>query len=235
MADVFTQSGDLSTVGTPAPLLQGVYIPAIDNPDLLDGFGLVIPWGSGKTARRVDYGLSAEPNPAGRLMDLWPADNITYKFAGLDGPQGPPGPPGPRGFPGASATGVTSDPATHNLSQSTTAASTGTFEVAGSETELESITVTSRGNAVEISAYATFVSTGAERTITIRIYDDTASASIYSTPFVLSAGATQFQDIITVHTPGVQSNTYTFDASVDVDGADVTANTRGISTFESYA
>jgi hypothetical protein len=70
--------------------------------------------------------------------------------------------------------------------------------------------------------------------VTIRIYDTTGGASLFSTPFTLSAGATQFQDVITVHTPGVQSNTYTFDASVDVDGADVTVNTRGISTFESF-
>lgn len=234
MADVFTQSGDLTNVGTPAPVLQGAYIPAIDNPELLDGFGMVIPWGGGNTTRRIDYGLPSEPSPANRLMDLWPTNDITYKFAGLDGPQGPPGPPGPRGFPGASATGVTSDPATHNLAQSTTAGSTGTLQVAGSETELESITTTSRGNAVEISAFATFVSTGAERVVTIRIYDTTGGASLFSTPFTLSAGATQFQDVITVHTPGVQSNTYTFDASVDVDGADVTVNTRGISTFESF-
>lgn len=222
-------------MGVPSPFLQGLYLPAIDNPNLLDGFGLVIPWGGGKTANRMDYGLSETPLPSNRLLNLVPGDSITYKFAGLDGPMGPPGPPGPRGFPGASAIGATVDPATHNLASSTTAGSTATLGIAGSEIELESITVNSRGNPIEITVYATFVSTaGVDRTVTIRIRDVTGSATLYIDSFTLSAGATLYRSYTTVHTPGVQSNTYSFDASVDVDLDDVTANTRGITLFESY-
>ena len=235
MADVFTRSGEPAVVGVPSPFLQGLYLPAIDNPDLLDGFGLVIPWGGGKTANRVEYGLSETPLPSNRLLNLVPGDSITYKFSGLDGPMGPPGPPGPRGYPGASPMGMTAEPATHNLASSTTAGSTATLGTAGNEIELESLTINSRGNAIEITVYATFVSTSAsDRVVTVRILDVTDSVVLYTTPFTLPAGATLYQSYTTVHTPGVQSNAYSFDASVDVDDDDVTANTRGITLFESY-
>jgi len=236
MADVFTESGDLNTVGTPAPLLQGVYIPAIDNPELLDGFGLVVPWGSGKTARRSEYGLSGTPDPANRLMDLWPADNITYKFAGLDGPQGPPGPPGPRGVDGASAVGLTVDPATHNQVSSTTEGNSDYLDVSGSEVELESVSVNSRGNAIQITVYATLVSTSAsDRAVVVWIYDDTGAAVLYTAPAVtLSAGAELYVEHTTVHTPGVQANTYSFQGSVDVADDDVVAKLRAMVLFESF-
>jgi hypothetical protein len=211
-----------------------VYIPTIDDPDMLDGFGLVIPWGGGKTAKRAQYGIPSQVQATSRLLNLVPGDNINYKFEGLDGPQGPPGPPGPRGFPGANATGVTANPITHNMSSSTTDGSTATLDVAGSEIELESLTVNSRGNVIEITVYATFVSTaGTTRTVTIRINDDTGASVLYTTPFDISAGATVYQVYTTTHTPGTQSNTYSWDASVDVAG-DVTANTRGIILYESY-
>jgi hypothetical protein len=236
MADIFTQSGSLTNVGTPAPILQGVYIPSIDNPDALDGFGLVTPWGAGKTARRVEYGLQGTADPSRRLMDLWPADNITYKFAGLDGPQGPPGPPGPPGKNGANAIGLTTDPATHNQVSSTTDGDSATLQVAGSEVDLESVSVNSRGNDIQIDVYCTLVSTaGVSRDVVVRIYDDTGASAIYTAPAVtLAAGAELFVEHTTIHTPGVQANTYTFQGSVDVDGADVVAKLRGIILFESF-
>ena len=216
MADVFVKSGDLGLMGVPPPVLQGQFIPAIDSIDLMDGFGLVIPWGSGNTARRVEYGVT-DNVPSDRLLEAIPGDSITYKFTGLEGPMGPPGPPGPRGYPGISAIGVTADPATHNLVSSTTDGSTAALGIAGNETVLESITITSRGNAIEITCYATFVSTwgSSTRTVTVRIYDVTGSAAVYTSSFSLTAGQTLYKEFTTIHTPGAQSNTYNFDASVD--------------------
>jgi hypothetical protein len=108
--------------------------------------------------------------------------------------------------------------------------------VAGSEVDLESVTVNSRGNAIEITVYCTLVSTaGVSRDVVVRIYDSTGAAAIYTAPAVaLAAGTELFVEHTTVHTPGTQSNTYTFQGSVDVDGADVVAKLRGIVLFESF-
>jgi hypothetical protein len=131
---------------------------------------------------------------------------------------------------------LTVDPATHNQVSSTTDGNSATFQVAGSEVDLESVTVNSRGNAIEVTVYCTLVSTaGVSRDVVVRIYDDTGASAIYTAPAVtLSAGAELFVEHTTVHTPGTQSNTYKFQGSVDVDGADVVAKLRGIVLFESY-
>jgi len=236
MADVFTKSGVLTGAGAPAPFLQGLFIPAIDNPGLLDGFGLVIPWGGGKTARRADYGLPAEPSPSNRIMDLVAGDSITYKFEGVDGPVGPPGPPGPRGYPGASAVGTTTDPATHSQVSHTTDGNSDFLAVAGSEVDLENLSTNSRGNAIEITVYCTLVSTaGVDRDVVIRIYDATGASAIYTAPAVtVGAGEELYVEHTTLHTPGVQANEYKLQGSVDVDDDDVVAKLRGIILFESF-
>jgi uncharacterized protein (DUF736 family) len=97
VGDVFSSSGEKTdSVVVPTPRLQGLFLPGIDNPDAIDGFGTVVPWGGGNTARRyADYGVSIDRDT--QLRDLTntflPAGGIetTYNFEGLIGPQGPPG------------------------------------------------------------------------------------------------------------------------------------------------
>lgn len=97
MAEVFSSSGEKTdNVVVPTPRLQGLFLPGIDNPSTIDGFGTVIPWGGGSTARRyADYGISIGRDT--QLNDLassfLPAAGVetTYNFEGLIGPQGPAG------------------------------------------------------------------------------------------------------------------------------------------------
>ena len=98
MAEVFVHSGSkIAGVGVPGPNLQGIFISEIDVPDSEDGFGLVVPFGGGSTARRYkDYGVSAEvSSQRTQLNSLSVAGglggDISYNFEGLVGPQGIPG------------------------------------------------------------------------------------------------------------------------------------------------
>lgn len=111
MAEVFTTSGeDSNNVTVPRPILQGLLIPGIDDPQAVDGFGIVTPWGGGSTTRRYgDYGISQDiSSQQTQLNDLSsafiPAEGrgigTTYNFEGLVGPQGPRGPAGPPGVSG---------------------------------------------------------------------------------------------------------------------------------------
>lgn len=97
MGEVFSNSGEKTdSVVVPTPRLQGLFLPSIDNPLAVDGFGTVIPWGGGSTTRRyADYGISTTRDT--QFTDLassfLPAGGAetTYNFEGLVGPQGPPG------------------------------------------------------------------------------------------------------------------------------------------------
>ena len=98
MAEVFVHSGSkIAGVGVPGPNLQGIFISEIDVPDSEDGFGLVVPFGGGSTARRYkNYGVSAEvSSQRTQLNSLSVAGglggDISYNFEGLVGPQGIPG------------------------------------------------------------------------------------------------------------------------------------------------
>lgn len=113
MADVFTID-PLSPVGASAPVLAGGYYPSIDRP-MIDGRGLIIPWGGGSLQRQMVSRGGAVAAPATRenqllsiLASITPiGDVINYNFEGLIGPTGPTGPPGPSGLgmPGASIPG----------------------------------------------------------------------------------------------------------------------------------
>lgn len=102
MAEIFTTSGeDSNNVTVPRPILQGLLIPSIDDPQAVDGFGIVTPWGGGSTTRKYgDYGISQEiSSQQTQLNDLSnafiPAEGqgfgAVYNIEGLIGPQGIPG------------------------------------------------------------------------------------------------------------------------------------------------
>ena len=112
MSEAFTTSGESSDITAgPAPQLQGLFIPGIDNSQFVDGFGMVTPWGGGSTTRRYgDYGISAEVSQQStQLNDLatgFIPGGATYNLEGFVGPQGPVGPPGPPGLPGIGLTSL---------------------------------------------------------------------------------------------------------------------------------
>ena len=100
MGELFTTSGEKEgNVVTPTPQLQGLFLPGIDNPQTIDGFGIVTPWGGGSGTRRYnDYGISPSvSNQSTQLYDLAnslvPAEGggVSYNFEGLIGPRGLPG------------------------------------------------------------------------------------------------------------------------------------------------
>ena len=100
MSEAFNISGESSDITAgPPPQLQGLFLPGIDNPQFVDGFGLVTPWGGGRTTRRYgDYGIRSDiSNQSTQLSDLSssliPAEGGGISF-GMEGPQGL------RGFPG---------------------------------------------------------------------------------------------------------------------------------------
>jgi len=106
MSEVFVKSGDDGNITSgPPPQLRGQFIPAIDNSEFVDGFGLTIPWGGGSTARRYgDYGISTEiSQQSTQLRDLASSlipvegGGISY---GLEGPQGIQGERGRDGIDG---------------------------------------------------------------------------------------------------------------------------------------
>ena len=97
MSEVFTTSGESSDITAgPAPQLQGLFIPGIDNSQAVDGFGIVTPWGGGSTVRRYgDYGISTEiSRQSTQLGDLASSfipvegGGISLSLEGLIGPQG---------------------------------------------------------------------------------------------------------------------------------------------------
>jgi len=107
MADIFVNSGEQSNnVVVPTPSLNGIFIQGLDQPDIIDGFGEIIPFGGGSTARKYfDYGVSAEVSRQNTMFNdlasaLIPGQGggTSYDFDGLIGPQGPIGPPGPPGI-----------------------------------------------------------------------------------------------------------------------------------------
>jgi len=104
VSESFNISGESSDITAgPPPVLQGSFLPGIDNPDFEDGFGIVTPWGGGSTSRRYgDYSSPGE-NQTTQLQDLAssliPAEGGGISF-GLEGPQGIQGVPGPPGLPG---------------------------------------------------------------------------------------------------------------------------------------
>lgn len=99
MGEIFVHSGENSGgVAAPAPRLQGIFVPGIDDPNIQDGFGLIIPLGGGATTRQyTQYGVSnIISSQETQLHDLTinPAGGQTFNFEGLIGPQGPIGIPG---------------------------------------------------------------------------------------------------------------------------------------------
>ena len=106
MSEAFSTSGESSDITAgPAPQLQGLFLPGIDNPQFVDGFGVVTPWGGGGTARRYgDYGIRTDiSNQSTQLSDLAssliPAEGGGISF-GLEGPRGIQRIQGPQGLPG---------------------------------------------------------------------------------------------------------------------------------------
>ncbi|MGD2065660.1 MAG: LamG domain-containing protein [Candidatus Bathyarchaeota archaeon] len=108
MTLLFSESGMSENAEVSNPALQGLFIPAIDNPVGSDGFGISIPWGGGDSARNYsEYGPSqsnsAEATQLRDLADISFGGNISFDTEGLIGPQGvqgPTGPQGPQGIPG---------------------------------------------------------------------------------------------------------------------------------------
>jgi len=105
MAEFFSPSGESSDVAISAPTLSGIFVPGIDNPNMADGLGIVVPWGSGRTVRKYgDYGpTSAGSSNDTQLRDLSSVGfsagaGVTYNLEGLLGPQGIQGPPGRDGI-----------------------------------------------------------------------------------------------------------------------------------------
>lgn len=97
MAEVFVNSGENSdNIVVPPPQLQGVFVPGIDNPFAVNGFGMVTPFGGGSTTRKyTDYSVSAEvSSQSTQLSDLTDAfvpggvGGAGYNLEGLVGPQG---------------------------------------------------------------------------------------------------------------------------------------------------
>lgn len=106
MSESFNTSGESSNITAgPAPALQGLFVPGIDNPLALDGLGIVTPWGGGSTTRKYrDYGIPSDiSRQTTQLNDLAssliPAEGGGISF-GLEGPQGIQGIPGRDGLPG---------------------------------------------------------------------------------------------------------------------------------------
>ncbi len=106
MSEAFNISGESSDITAgPAPILRGLFVPGIDNPLAVDGFGIVTPWGGGSTTRRYgDYGISTEiSRQSTQLQDLAssliPAGGGEVSY-GLEGPRGIQGLQGPQGLPG---------------------------------------------------------------------------------------------------------------------------------------
>lgn len=114
MAELFNPSGDFSTTEAVSPNLIGSYVPAIDFPGFVSGFGFRIPFGGGVLESQVaeDYGVSSAPD--GALTGLSSAAADMYEItitggdvggitigeqgaAGAQGPAGVQGPPGPMG------------------------------------------------------------------------------------------------------------------------------------------
>jgi len=106
MSEAFNISGESSDITAgPAPQLQGLFVPGIDNPLAVDGFGLSIPWGGGGTARRYgDYGISTEISRQSTQLNDLAGSLISAEGGGLgygiQGDKGPQGIQGPRGLPG---------------------------------------------------------------------------------------------------------------------------------------
>ena len=102
MAEIFNSSGiNDNNISVPAPQLQGLFIPGIDDSSAVDGFGIVTPWGGGSTTRKYGpYGISPDVSAQNtQLYDLassfLPAEGkgfgTTFNLEGLVGPQGVPG------------------------------------------------------------------------------------------------------------------------------------------------
>lgn len=103
MSEAFNISGESSDITAgPAPQLQSLFIPGIDDSQFIDGFGIVTPWGGGGTARRYgDYGISTDRDT--QLTDLASSFVLTESGGislGLEGPQGLQGIPGRDGIDG---------------------------------------------------------------------------------------------------------------------------------------
>jgi hypothetical protein len=104
MAELFGQSGSMEDLAVAPPQMLDLFVPGIDNPAMIDGLGIVTPWGSGTTLRKSDvYGPSSSSDANSTLLnDLSSTSargggNISYNFEGLVGPQGEAGAPGPPG------------------------------------------------------------------------------------------------------------------------------------------
>lgn len=105
MAQVFSTTN----ASVPAPVMSGGYYPGIDRP-LVDGRGLVQPWGGGPLSRQFQMPvvIGQEPTPETNFQQLMTlmiqalpmggGGQINYNFEGLVGPAGMPGPAGPTSF-----------------------------------------------------------------------------------------------------------------------------------------
>ena len=105
MSELFGESGSQDDLALAPPQLQGLYIRAIDQPSVIDGFGVITPLGGGGTQRNYGpYGISLDESAEGtQLSDISEygaggGGGISYNLEGLVGPQGPPGPQGTSGL-----------------------------------------------------------------------------------------------------------------------------------------
>ncbi len=99
MAQVF--GGNNATV--PPPVMSGGYHTGTGM-SIIDGRGLIAPWGGGPLARQyyLPVGIGEVPTEQNQLQSMLTAmaqqgpggDTINYNFQGLIGPPGNPGPPG---------------------------------------------------------------------------------------------------------------------------------------------
>ena len=254
MAELFNPPGDSTPYYVPPPFLQSAYVRAMDNPVRTDGWGVVVPWGGGGTNRTdANTGVGTD-STLDDLLGLLEGNIANYDFEGLQGPRGMTGPPGPQGPAGPGAFSLAGNPFSHTMVSHTTTEDssflTGTYGT------LESLAVTSRGNTVLITVYASFVnSSSGSMDIDIRIYDVTGSEELFTEMITLTAGQTLYKEYTATHTPGVQENTYAMQAkliagspsaspspssspspstSASSGGTGVYANNRGIVLFESY-
>jgi hypothetical protein len=102
MSQIFQNSGDQTSAEAVSPTLRGLYLAGIDNPMQADGLGIVIPWGSGATARAyLEYGINDPQSPDDTFLQglgMATGTPLAFTLDGLTGPQGEMGPQGPPGI-----------------------------------------------------------------------------------------------------------------------------------------
>lgn len=166
MAEVISNSGQMTGIPAPFPRLTGEFIPAIDQGFYSGGLGIVVPWGGGQTVREsmlnsmdavVAGGKTPEAQQMSALMNAILPTGITnynYFFEGLIGPPGNPGPPGPQGIGITSYIGGAGTPSTA-LVADVPFTNGITFTKSGSNVVWTAGTLRYKGTTYSISAEAT--------------------------------------------------------------------------------